>query len=98
MRCIAIAAMTIDGKIALDTGHFSDWTSKEDKDFLHEVLDKSDVIVVGSNTYRTAIEPLSKRNCIVPTSSVATTERKSEKLLLWNPATVRHSNVLQNVE
>src|SRR3990167_7073968 len=97
MRCIAIAAVTIVGKIALDAGHFSDWTSPEDKDFLHEMLDKSDVIVVGNNTYKTAVEPLSKRNCIVFTASVATTERKSDKLLLWNPATVGHSNVLQNV-
>ena len=96
MRCIAIAAITIDGKIALDSGHFSDWTSKEDKDFLHEMLDKSDVIVVGNNTYKTAIEPLSKRNCIVLTSSVATTERKSDKLLLWNPAGISYSSILQN--
>lgn len=96
MRCIAIAACTIDGKIALDANHFSDWTSPEDKDLLHEFLDKADVIVVGNNTYKTAIEPLSKRNCIVLTSSVATTERKSDKLLLWNPATVPYASVLQN--
>ena len=80
MRCIAIAAATIDGKIALDSGHFSDWTSKEDKDFLHEMLDKSDAVVVGNNTYKTAIGPPSKRNCIVFTASVATSERKSDKL------------------
>lgn len=98
MRCIAIAAATIDGKIALDAGHFSDWTSREDKDFLHEMLDKSDVVVVGNNTYKTAIEPLSKRNCIVLTSSVATTERKNEKLLLWNPAGISYASVLQNTE
>ncbi|MEK7156449.1 MAG: dihydrofolate reductase family protein [Patescibacteria group bacterium] len=86
MRCIAIAAVTIDGKIALDAGHFSDWTSPEDKDFLHEMLDKSDVIVVGNNTYKTAIGPLSKRNCIVFTASVATSERKSDTLAYCNPA------------
>ena len=96
MRCIAIAAVTIDGKIALDAGHFSDWTSPEDKDFLHKMLDESDVIVVGNNTYKTAIEPLAKRNCIVLTSSVATTERKNDKLLLWNPAGISYSSVLQN--
>jgi len=44
-------------------------------------------VVFGNNTYKTAIEPLSKRNCIVLTSAVAATERKSDKLLLWNPAT-----------
>lgn len=97
MRCIAIAAVTIDGKIALDQSHFSDWTSKEDKDFLHEMLDKCDVVVVGNNTYKTALEPLSKRNCIVMTSTVATTERKNDKLLFWNPSGAPHSNVLQNV-
>ncbi|OGG49206.1 hypothetical protein A3C18_02195 [Candidatus Kaiserbacteria bacterium RIFCSPHIGHO2_02_FULL_54_11b] len=86
MRCVAIAATTIDGKIALDQGHFSDWTSKEDKDFLHEMLDKSDVVVVGNNTYKTAIEPLSKRNCIVFTASVATSERKNDLLIYCNPA------------
>ncbi len=95
-RCIAIAAVTIDGKIAVGPGHFSDWTSPEDKDFLHEFLDASDVIVVGNNTYKTAIEPLSKRNCIVLTSSVSSTERKNDKLLLWNPAGAPHSTVLQN--
>ncbi len=95
MRCIAIAAVTIDGKIALDSGHFSDWTSPEDKDFLHEMLDKSDVVVVGNNTYKTAIEPLSKRNCIVFTSSVAELERKSDKLLFANPATVDVKTLLK---
>ena len=86
MRCIAIAAVTIDGKIALDTSHFSDWTSKEDKDFLHETLAAVDVIVVGNNTYKTAIEPLSKRNCIVFTASVSTSEHKSDTLTYCNPA------------
>lgn len=86
MRCIAIAAVTIDGKIALDAGHFSDWTSLEDKDFLHEMLDKSDVVVVGNNTYKTAIGPLSKRNCIVFTASVRTSEHKSDMLTYCNPA------------
>ena len=86
MRCIAIAAATIDGRIALDPGHFSDWTSKEDKDFLHEMLDRSEVIVVGNNTYKTALEPLSKRNCIVFTTSVDAIERKSDTLTYCNPA------------
>ena len=84
MHCIAIVAVTIDGKIALDQSHFSDWTSKEDKDFLHEMLAAVDVIVVGNNTYKTAIEPLSKRNCVVLTTSVETVERKSENLIYAN--------------
>jgi len=66
-KYIAIAAITLDGKIAQGPNHMSSWTSKEDKDFLHRMLDKCDVVLVGNNTYKTAIKPLSKRNCIVLT-------------------------------
>jgi dihydrofolate reductase len=70
-KYIAIAAVTIDGKIAKGPNHMSDWTSKEDKVFMRALLDKSDVIIVGNNTYKTAIKPLSKRNCIVFTRSAS---------------------------
>ncbi|MCR4325617.1 MAG: dihydrofolate reductase family protein [Patescibacteria group bacterium] len=96
MRCIAIAATTLDGKIALDEASGSSWTSPEDKDFLHEMLDKSDVVVVGNNTYKAAKEPLSKRNCIVLTHSVKATERVNDKLLLWNPEGESHSSILSS--
>src|SRR3989344_3206281 len=56
MRCIAIVATTIDGRIALDSGHFSDWTSPEDKTFLREMLDKSDVVLGGTKTYSWFLE------------------------------------------
>lgn len=98
MRCIAIAAMTIDGKIAHDAHSGSSWTSSEDKDFLHDMLDKSDVVVVGNNTYKSAIEPLSKRNCIVFTTSVATSERKGEKLTYCNPASSDFLSLMQAYE
>lgn len=86
MQTIAVAAVTLDGKIALDAGSGSGWTSKEDKDFLHEFLDGCDAVVLGHNTYKTAEKFLDKRDCIVLTTSVATPERKGERLLLWNPA------------
>ena len=92
-KCIAIAAITLDGKIALDAAHFSDWTSAEDKKFMRSFLDTCDVIVVGNNTYKTAEGPLGKRNCIILTSSVAATERRSDKLLLWNPTTAPFESV-----
>lgn len=85
MRCIAIAATTLDGKIALNAGHLSDWTSPEDKAFMRGLLDEADAVIVGNNTYKTATGPLSKRNCIVLTASVGGTERKGEKLLYVNP-------------
>lgn len=49
------------------------------------MLDESDVVVVGNNTYKTAQEPLSKRNCIVFTASVRTSEHKSDMLTYCNP-------------
>jgi dihydrofolate reductase len=91
---IAIAAMTMDGRIARHSGEFTGWTSSEDKDILHEHLDRSDVIVVGNNTYKTAEGPLSKRNCIVFTRSVPAVLRRSEKLLLYNPEGASLSVVL----
>ena len=82
---IAIAAITIDGKIARHADHLTDWTSPEDKTFLRALLDKSDVVVVGHSTYKTAEGPLSKRNCIVLTRTVATMEQKSDNLAFYNP-------------
>jgi dihydrofolate reductase len=82
---IAIAAVTIDGKIARGPREFTDWTSPEDKELLHSLLDRSDVVVVGNNTYKSAKGPLSRRNCIVFTRSVATMKRIDDNLLLCNP-------------
>ncbi|HZX19863.1 MAG TPA: dihydrofolate reductase family protein [archaeon] len=81
----AVAVVTMDGKIAKNSAHFSDWSSKEDKDFLHKKMNDSDVILVGNNTYKIAKKPLSKRNCIVFTSSVPKTKKAKENLLYCNP-------------
>src|SRR3989344_230321 len=74
---IAIAAITIDGKIAKGPKHFSDWTSPEDKKFMRALLNKCDVVIVGNNTYKTAIKPLSKKNCIVLSRSENQTNQKN---------------------
>src|SRR3989344_2203393 len=84
-KYIAIAAITLDGKIAKNTHHMSDWTSKEDKIFMRAFLDKCDVVIVGNNTYKTAIKPLSKRNCIVFSKSANKLISKSAGLLYVNP-------------
>ncbi len=81
-----IAAMTLDGKIAKHSHHMADWSSKEDKGFLHRMLDKADVAIVGNNTFETAKKPLSKRNCIVFTRSVKNPEQRGENLVFVNPA------------
>lgn len=82
---VAVAAVSIDGYIA-PIGHpGSSWTSAEDKQFLHEILDSADVIIVGHTTYEIARGPLSKRNCIVLTSKVDSTEQKGKFCLYLNP-------------
>lgn len=88
-QLIILAAVTIDSKIAKNSGHLSThWTSAEDRDHLHTILNRCDLIVVGNNTYKTALRPLSKRNCVVFTRSVATTEQRSPKCLYLNPSTI----------
>ncbi|OGH88342.1 MAG: hypothetical protein A3J93_04790 [Candidatus Magasanikbacteria bacterium RIFOXYC2_FULL_42_28] len=86
---LLLAAVTIDGKIAKNSGHLSTrWTSDEDKNHLHAILDKSDLVVVGNNTYKTAYRPLRQRNCVVFTRSVKTTAQKNAKCLYLNPSAV----------
>ncbi len=84
-KFLAIAAVTIDGKIAKNSSHMSDWTSKEDKVFMRALLDKCDVVVVGNNTYKTAVGPLSKRNCIVISQSAGKLISKSARLTYCKP-------------
>lgn len=84
-KYIAIAAVTLDGKIAKNSKHMSDWTSKEDKVFMRALLAKSDVVIVGNNTYKTAIKPLSKRNCLVISRSANQLISKSANLEYVKP-------------
>jgi dihydrofolate reductase len=108
VKYIAIAAVTIDGKIAAHKNHMSDWTSKEDKTFMRALLDKCDVVIVGNNTYRTAIKPLSKRNCIVFSKSEGRMNRKpasarasrdgSEHLMYINPAKTDVKNLIAKLK
>lgn len=83
-RYLAIAAATLDGKIAAHESHFSGWTSPEDKTFMRALLSQCDVVIVGNSTYKTAKKPLSKRNCIVLTRSVRTTKQPAPNLLYLN--------------
>jgi dihydrofolate reductase len=85
MKFIAIAAITLDGRIAKGANHMSDWTSKEDKVFMRALLDKCDLVIVGNNTYKTAIKPLSKRNCLVFSRSASKLISKSALLKYVDP-------------
>ncbi len=97
-KVIALAAITIDGKIARDEGHFTDWTSPEDKTFLRGFLNTCNAVVVGNNTYKTAEGPLSKRNCIVFTREVETSKQVRENLLLLNPSGIAIETMLEKYQ
>ena len=97
-KYIAIAAITLDGKIAKGPGHMSDWTSKEDKLFMRALLNTCDVVVVGNNTYKTAIKPLSKRNCIVFSRSANQLISESANLLYINPAKTDFKKLIRRLK
>lgn len=92
----AVAVITVDGKIARDSSHMADWSSKEDKDFLYEKMSESDVIILGNNTYKIAKDKLTerKRNCIVFTNSIDKTKKENELLLYVNPNNVDILNLM----
>lgn len=94
MKIIMIVAISIDGKIAIHSKHFSNWTSVEDKNFLRSTLDKCDVIVMGNNTYKTAKKPFLRRNCIVLTNSINTILKKSNNLIYCNPKNAKLLNLI----
>lgn len=65
MKVFLIAAVTADGFIARNSGHATNWTSKEDKQFFIEKTREAGVVVLGLNTYKTIGRPLPDRLNIV---------------------------------
>ena len=52
MTKILIAAVTLDGKIAKDGQHNNNWTSKEDKRFFRQQVQKTGAVIFGAGTYQ----------------------------------------------
>lgn len=76
MKIILMAAVTLDGKIAKDAGHFVDWTSREDKRLFFSTSRRAGVIIMGHNTYKTLPSPLPGRLHIVLTTKPAAQETR----------------------
>ena len=90
----AVVVTTIDGKIAKHSNHNVNWSSREDKKFLHQKIKESDVIIIGRKTFEVARTTLTKkefltRNYIVLTRSVKTTKRQNPQTIFLNPNSVR---------
>jgi len=69
-RTIAIAAVTVDGKIARSNHELVRWTSKEDKQFFRDETARIGVMVLGNSTYETFPAPLPNRLHIVMTRTL----------------------------
>ena len=67
-RYSAYAAMSIDGRISLDSKKLPDWTSKEDWKFFQTALKKTDAVVSGHATYNAAKKYMDRRVSYVFTS------------------------------
>jgi len=58
-------AVTADGKIAKNSDHFPDWTSREDKKYFLKVSKEYGVIMMGDKTFYTLPGPLPGRLNVV---------------------------------
>ncbi len=67
MKLTMIMAVTADGKIAKDSNHFPDWTSKEDKIFFAKESKKAGVVIFGGKTFDTFPAPLKDRLNVIVT-------------------------------
>jgi dihydrofolate reductase len=68
MKITMLMATTIDGKIAKDSKHFPDWTSKEVKQFFARESKKAGVVIMGGKTFDTFPCPLKERLNVVITA------------------------------
>ncbi|MFA6306342.1 MAG: dihydrofolate reductase family protein [Patescibacteria group bacterium] len=72
-------AITADGKIAKTSGHFPDWTSKEDKKLFAEISKQHGAVMMGEKTFATFPSPLKDRLNVVFTLEKNPPERAGVK-------------------
>jgi len=53
MKIILLAVVTLDGKIARNEHHYSNWSSMEDKRIFVATTRQARVMILGNNTFRT---------------------------------------------
>jgi dihydrofolate reductase len=61
MEVILLMAATVDGKIARNSTHPTDWTGNVDKRYFRKITKEAGVVVMGSKTYDTIGKPLPGR-------------------------------------
>ena len=81
-------AMTADGKIAKNSDHFPNWTSKEDKKMFAEVTKEHGAVIMGDKTFFTFPKPLSDRLNVVFTLLENPPETENVKWVTGEPEKV----------
>jgi len=88
MKVILVMAVTADGRIAKDSDHFPDWTSKEDKQFFARVSKEHGAVVMGDKTFETFPAPLKDRLNVVFTLDENPQPREGVKFVSGEPKKV----------
>ena len=81
-------AMTADGKIAKNSSHFPDWTSREDKKLFAKISREHGVVMMGEKTFATFPSPLPGRLNVVFTMEKDKPEIEGVKWVSGEPAIV----------
>ena len=62
-----LMALTVDGMIAREPEHYTDWTEREDKILFKNLSQEAGAVIMGSKTYDTIGKPLPNRKNIILT-------------------------------
>lgn len=81
-------AMTLDGKIAKNSDHFPDWTSREDKQLFQKISKEAGVVIMGDKTFATFPLPLKNRLNVVFTLNESPKEIQDVKWVKGEPEKV----------
>jgi dihydrofolate reductase len=81
-------AVTADGKIAKNSDHFPDWTSREDKKMFASVSREHGVVIMGEKTFKTFPKPLPERLNVVFTLEKDLPEMENVKWVTGEPEKV----------
>lgn len=88
MKVILLMAQTLDGKIGRNSGHFPDWTGKEDKRLFVRITKAAGVLIMGSKTYDTIGGPLPGRKNVVLTRDESRRSDSPELVFTGKPPRV----------
>lgn len=80
--------MTLDGKIAKNSDHFPDWTSREDKKYFSQISREAGVVMMGDKTFAIFSSPLKERLNVVFTMQESPKEIEGVKWVKGEPEDV----------